>query len=145
MRSLFEPVDDGLQSLTIATSKVPYLLGQLSVCALHERGVQSPRWRFSLIGAQGVVEVLCFLLCHPIVEVAGRSHNDVLAMRLVHFLRQQSRVEHHRQQLALDARNALTFRQWLSAFHERGNALADKLPPTVGYNLFAAIVVVDAV
>ena len=93
--SLEQPGYDFPDGLTIKTIFLPNQFHHLAV-ALGELGIETIRWRSSVVGVLHLgIEPLHFLLGHILIEVAGRSLHQVLAIRLVHALRHHLGVEDH--------------------------------------------------
>ena len=92
---LEQPGYDFPDGLTIKTIFLPNQFHHLSI-ALGELGIESVRRRGGIVGILHLgIESLHFLLGHILIEVAGRSLHQVLAIRLVHALRHHLRVEDH--------------------------------------------------
>ena len=78
---------------------------------------------------------LCFGLCHALIVVASRVHQQVYARIGAHFLGQHSRVKHHVQQLYVVFLLEVTL---LAGLHE-------PLARAFGQKLVLAVVMMDAV
>ena len=101
---LLEPIDDVSDGMGIASGGRPHLLEDLSI-PFNQGGIKTIGDRLGILpgsSLQSRIIVLCLLLGDSLIEMTSRGLYQILAIRLVDTLRQDSRIENNGEEFATE-------------------------------------------